>query len=685
MADLVDLTYSKVINQPCRIAETSASQAFFPVKMTQMEAVGVQYSRERLLFLRRFDPNSFGDLGISLIEAPEASAQRAKPRKPKGHQPRADVAVPAAVNAAVPDLVARPSEETTFGAPGLKVDPTDLLPDWAAPPTGPPPGFLFDAPPQSSSLEDDGFWAESMHPNLATAALQEALGLTPPLPQMPPQPPWPLDPLGYPAVPGLVPPWALQTEPLLAPPELAPPELAPPELPEPVTEAADAPAEGVAGRWRRRAARAASALSDPVADPDEGVTGGVSAPDPEALFEGGIAAEALESKVTLPEGGIATEPDASAAAEPEGAPEPDAMQAMVDEDPAELSEEAAVNGAEKKKSKKKKKKNKKEDGVEDAAAPQVPQVPQVLSAHFSKTRFAGLHSDSEEEQKPVGQFFWDPPLQTANLGKIGAWQAKAKPKAKPKEAKATPPAATPAPVAKVPPPPTAAKVPPAAVKAPPAVAAVTVPPAAAKASPAAAKVAPPTAAVKVPPVQPVQPLQQVPRPVPMQVAAEAKKAPEGNRSGALNGINGEVKQSFKAPPGVAVKPAPPKAKAKAVPMGMNPLPQQIRPKAPVSNGWNPSSLTMRYAERPVEKVSTSRQEEDVDPDLQCYIWDSRSQQPRQPRQPIATGRPSVPNAKQRQLLNQVVEMGFNETDAKRALSSTGWSGVQDAVAVLVGG
>jgi len=244
-------------------------------------------------------------------------------------------------------------------------------------------------------------------------------------------------------------------------------------------------------------------------------------------------------------------------------------------------------------------------------------------------------------------------------------------------------------VAKVPPPPAAAKVPPAMAKVPPPVAAV--PSAAAKALPAA-KMPPPTAAVKVPPsvvaakvapVQPVQPLQQMPRPVPTQVA-EAKKAPEGNRSGALNGINGEVKQSFKAPPGVAVKPAPPKAKAKAVPMGMNPLPQQIRPKASVSNGWNPSSLTMRYAERPVEKVTTSI-DDDVDPDLQCYIWDSRSQQPRQPRQPIATGRPSVPNAKQRQLLNQVVEMGFNESDAKRALSSTGWSGVQDAVAVLVGG
>lgn len=135
---------------------------------------------------------------------------------------------------------------------------------------------------------------------------------------------------------------------------------------------------------------------------------------------------------------------------------------------------------------------------------------------------------------------------TSNLSKIGTWQAKAKPKAKPKEAK-TIPAATPAPVAKVPPPP-AAKVPPAMAKVPPPVAAV--PSAAAKALPAA-KVPPPTAAVKVPPsvvaakvapVQPVQPLQQVPRPVPTQVA-EAKKAPEGNRSGALNGINGEVKQS----------------------------------------------------------------------------------------------------------------------------------------------
>ena len=136
---------------------------------------------------------------------------------------------------------------------------------------------------------------------------------------------------------------------------------------------------------------------------------------------------------------------------------------------------------------------------------------------------------------------------TSNLSEIGTWQAKAKPKAKAKEAKTTP-AATPAPVAKVPPPPAAAKVPPAMAKVPPPVAAV--PSAAAKALPAG-KMPPPTAAVKVPPsvvaakvapVQPVQPLQQMPRPVPTQVA-EAKKAPEGNRSGALNGINGEVKQS----------------------------------------------------------------------------------------------------------------------------------------------
>ena len=84
---------------------------------------------------------------------------------------------------------------------------------------------------------------------------------------------------------------------------------------------------------------------------------------------------------------------------------------------------------------------------------------------------------------------------TSNLSEIGTWQAKAKPKAKAKEAKTTP-AATPAPVAKVPPPPAAAKVPPAMAKVPPPVAAV--PSAAAKALPAA-KMPPPTAAVKVPP------------------------------------------------------------------------------------------------------------------------------------------------------------------------------------------
>eukprot|EP00438_Fugacium_kawagutii_P030299 Skav225598 [mRNA] locus=scaffold1399:194779:199088:- [translate_table: standard] len=90
-------------------------------------------------------------------------------------------------------------------------------------------GFLFDAPPpiSLSPPEDDGFWAESMHPaNLAaTAALHQALGLG----VAPPAPLAPLAPLApvAPVAPGLS-----------AYPDLGPvvPQAWPLDVPAPVVE-----------------------------------------------------------------------------------------------------------------------------------------------------------------------------------------------------------------------------------------------------------------------------------------------------------------------------------------------------------------------------------------------------------------------------------------------------------------
>jgi len=598
----------------------------------EVEAAQCQYSRERLLSLRRFYPN-LNDFSISLIAAP---SPRLKVRgKPKPAPP--------------------PPEEKTFFNGAQKVDATDLLPEWAVPhkalPNALPPGFAFDAPPMP---EDDGFWEESLHPGneVATTALHALLGIGtgPALPAWPTYEP--LAPGLAPIAPGLEP---------VAPPmvDLQEAEAQPMK--------AEPREEGVAGRWRR--ARAAKIADFPRSDANQDlVEAEASSVDASGVAtihwfggdEGGPQmstepAEAPNAGVVPPAPSaqgpqMSTEPaEAAISAAPVAAELPRPIE-FVSED--EVAEEPNENGVvDKKKSKKKKKKKSKDEGTTTVTAVEAAEddpskgaveeaedvTKHVFSAHFSKTRFAGLHSESEEESKPVGK-------------------AKAKPKAKKgsKEAKVSV-VASKAPLTKAPPEAPVAKAP--AVHFPVAKAPV----------------------AKAPMVSVVPPVQSLFTP-------EARM-PEGK--GVANGI--EMKQSVKAPPGVAVKPAPPKAKAKAVngaakvPIGINPLPQQIKAKAPVANGWNPSNLTMRYAERPVEKVSANGYyEEEVDPDLQCYIWDSRSQQPRQPRQPILPGRSSVPNTKKRLLLNQVMEMGFSEADANRALTSTGWSGIQDAVALLVG-
>eukprot|EP00930_Biecheleria_cincta_P069869 TRINITY_DN5754_c0_g3_i1.p1 TRINITY_DN5754_c0_g3~~TRINITY_DN5754_c0_g3_i1.p1 ORF type:complete len:940 (+),score=281.70 TRINITY_DN5754_c0_g3_i1:35-2821(+) len=192
-----------------------------------------------------------------------------------------------------------------------------------------------------------------------------------------------------------------------------------------------------------------------------------------------------------------------------------------------------------------------------------------------------------------------------------------------------------------------------------------------------------------------------------------------------------------APPaGVPVKSAPgmPKAKAVAASDGLasqEPLPQkekqlqppprqQERPEQPLIKAVNPlpqraaaakkaaaaamngyaAAASLKWMDRPVERIqpATAYYEEEEDPDLQCYLWDRQAQQPKvraAPKQhPVGGMAASAPRGgggggapapqKQRAMLSQVMDMGFDEPSAKRALTSTGWAGVEEAVTLLLG-
>jgi len=151
----------------------------------------------------------------------------------------------------------------------------------------------------------------------------------------------------------------------------------------------------------------------------------------------------------------------------------------------------------------------------------------------------------------------------------------------------------------------------------------------------------------------------------------------------------------------------PKAKAQAKVKALNPLPQRNnRAAAPaavmyshgmaISADNDNAASSRKWAERPVEKlVPVSRQEEEDDPELACYLWDRRAQKPLRDqarRAPAPVQAPPVyaksspaPNAmKQRHLLTKVCEMGFDEHSAKRALMQTGWAGVEEALGLLLG-
>jgi len=145
--------------------------------------------------------------------------------------------------------------------------------------------------------------------------------------------------------------------------------------------------------------------------------------------------------------------------------------------------------------------------------------------------------------------------------------------------------------------------------------------------------------------------------------------------------------------------------------GLNPLPQRQKPSRgtplDVWSGWtDPNSASgPKWAERSVEKVLTGQAahyEEEEDPELAKYLWDRKKAAPksdmasgaRTAGKPQGVGPkaaqarqnpPPPPPQRQRQLLMKVMDMGFDESSARRALTTVGWSGVEDAVPLLLGG
>jgi len=92
--------------------------------------------------------------------------------------------------------------------------------------------------------------------------------------------------------------------------------------------------------------------------------------------------------------------------------------------------------------------------------------------------------------------------------------------------------------------------------------------------------------------------------------------------------------------------------------------------------------------------------DDEDPELARYLWNRESQGPllergragrvhqqqqqQQQSAPVAL-RVKLSPQKQRILIAQVMEMGFDEKSARDALKKTGWSSMEDAVALLLDG
>jgi len=149
----------------------------------------------------------------------------------------------------------------------------------------------------------------------------------------------------------------------------------------------------------------------------------------------------------------------------------------------------------------------------------------------------------------------------------------------------------------------------------------------------------------------------------------------------------------------AAKPKPLAAKAPQV-KGLNPLPQRAAVPAPKTTVYVENSATgLKWAERPVEKIvpGAAYYEEEEDPELACYLWDRKAQRPKKEQArpsappsmesapPLSAARVSAPAPqRQRVLLSKVMEMGFDEQRARRALTETGWAGVEEALMRLLG-
>jgi len=160
--------------------------------------------------------------------------------------------------------------------------------------------------------------------------------------------------------------------------------------------------------------------------------------------------------------------------------------------------------------------------------------------------------------------------------------------------------------------------------------------------------------------------------------------------------------------------APPKAKPRPGPVvkALNPLPQRVAPSAAtgmLNGGLEATSASFnaassaKWVERPVEKIDfTQTYEEEEDPELACYIWDRKAQRPKKDQRgigsapgpnfsdapPLSAARPAAraptaAPARQRFLLSKVVELGFDEQQAKRALAQSNWVGLQEAVDILL--
>lgn len=161
-------------------------------------------------------------------------------------------------------------------------------------------------------------------------------------------------------------------------------------------------------------------------------------------------------------------------------------------------------------------------------------------------------------------------------------------------------------------------------------------------------------------------------------------------------------------PGLAPAPKPaPKAKQAAKarpaePKGANPLPHRAPTAVPraiiptLSYSNDNAATSAKWMERPVERIVPTYYEEEDDPELAQYLWDRRSQRSKAPSaaavakpksfaSAATVSRAPPPNpARQRQLLTQVMEMGFDEPSAKRALAQSGWASVEGALAMLLG-